>query len=41
MGLRYVQLGDEAQARAAFEQALNVDPTYTPARDNLNQLGAG
>jgi Tfp pilus assembly protein PilF len=41
MGLRYVQLSKREMARGAFEKALQVDPQFQPARDNLSRLNSG
>jgi putative PEP-CTERM system TPR-repeat lipoprotein len=38
MGAAYLGMGDVANARSAFERALEHQPTYTPAAINLAQL---
>jgi hypothetical protein len=37
-GLVYLDIGDPGMARVNFEQALNIDPHYVPAQDNLRRL---
>ncbi len=39
LGDRELALGDRAQARRAYERALEIDPYYTPARQRLASLG--
>jgi tetratricopeptide (TPR) repeat protein len=39
-GLAYLGLDDQGRARAAFEQALSVEPNRTEARDQLKKLEA-
>ena len=39
LGDRELALGDRAQARRAYERALEIDPYYTPAQQRLAGLG--
>lgn len=39
-GLVLLYQGNRGAARAAFERALAVDPSYAPASENLRKLGA-
>lgn len=41
LGVLYVATKDYPHAYSAFHQALDRDPAYQPAIDNLNQLGKG
>jgi Flp pilus assembly protein TadD len=38
LGMAYVARHDSAAARAAFEQALRIDPRYAKALGNLNLI---
>lgn len=38
MAICYIQLGDKEQAEEFLKMALGFNPSYTPARDNLNRL---
>lgn len=38
-GLIYLEQGDRANAEASFRKAVEVDPEFEPARQNLQQMG--
>ena len=40
LGHAWQVAGDRKQARAAYEQALAIDPQHRKARGNLDALGA-
>ena len=40
MGVILAQMGKNAEARACFERALAVDPSYIPAQEGLKNVPA-
>ncbi|MFB3897396.1 MAG: tetratricopeptide repeat protein [bacterium] len=40
LGQAYRKSGDEEQAVFEFNQALELDPNYTPAKENLQKQAA-